>query len=83
MSVDPVPKWKMHSTSFDTDYTSTDKESGHLLATSPRPRSHIDEHYPKHIQICTDGSILTNDQSGAACVVPALKVDSRYHVEKD
>ena len=77
-----TPKWETKRAKFDIDHTPLKKENDvNLLTTSVK--SHINEKYPLHFKIYTDGSVLNNNNSGAAFVIPDLKIEQSFHLGKN
>ena len=78
----PIPKWELERASFDIDHTSLKKDINlNILSTSVQ--SHINENYPLHLKIFTDGSVLENNNSGAAFLIPDLKVEKSFYLGKN
>jgi ribonuclease HI len=44
--------------------------------------AHIDSNYANHLKIYTDGSVLDNEQAGAAFVIPHFKIEKSYSIGK-
>ena len=44
---------------------------------------HIQNTYPNHLKVYTDGSLLSNQNSGSAFVIPFLKVNKTFSIGVD
>ena len=45
-------------------------------------REHLNNNYHNHIKIFTDGSVLDSLDSGAGFIIPELKVQNSFYLEK-
>ena len=41
---------------------------------------HLQNNYPNHLKVYTDGSLLNNNLSGSAFVIPSLKIYKSYSI---
>ena len=81
-TVPKIPPWEHLSAKFDTDYTDIRKEENqNLLMTEAK--IHLDTHYFHHLKVFTDGSVLESGKSGAAFVIPGLKVQKSFHIGRN
>ena len=78
--VPQVPPWEHKSANFDINYTDIKKDEDQNILTI-EVRSHL-EHYRNHLKIFTDGSVLESKKSGAAFIIPNLKVKKIFHIGK-
>ena len=78
----PTPSWELQRPMFDIEYTDIVKEDNSHLLTST-VKSHLDSKYSHHLKIYTDGSKLENRETGAAFLIPDLKVEKYYYLGKD
>jgi hypothetical protein len=81
--VPQIPQWEHCIATFDNDYTHTpksDESQRHILITEVK--SHLENRYPLHLKIFTDGSVLDSKNSGAAFVIPSLKVQKSFYLGK-
>ena len=80
---------------FDTDYADLKKrkESTNVLANFNfihrqyrfcimSVREYLNNNYHNHIKIFTDGSVLDSLDSGAGFIIPELKVQKSFYLEK-
>ena len=75
----PIPSWERNKAKFDIEYTDLNKaDQPHILSCSVK--MHVQQKYPNHLKVYTDGSLLNNKEAGAAFVIPSLKVDKSYSV---
>ena len=56
-------------------------EQYHILSYSVK--MHLENNYPNHLKVYTDGSLLDNQQSGSAFVIPSLKVSKTFYIGKN
>ena len=76
-----MPQWEHKNAKFDTDYTDSKKsENTNILVIEAR--EHLNNTYPNHIKIFTDGSVLDSLDSGAGFVIPDLKVQKYFYLKK-
>ena len=76
-----IPAWETHKANFDLEYTDVKKaDQPNILSYSAK--MHIQNNYPNHLKVYTDGSLLNNGQSGSAFVIPSLKVEKTYSIGK-
>ena len=77
--LNPVPPWERKNATFDINHTELKKEDQpHVLSYSVK--LHVQNNYPNHLKVYTDGSLLSNKQSGSAFVIPSLKVNKSYSI---
>ncbi len=61
------------------DYSAFKKsEDANMLATDAR--IHIEQQYPNHLQIYTDGSVLDSGDSGSGFVIPSLGIRQSFYL---
>ena len=78
----PVPPWERIKATFDINHTDVLKnEQYHILSYSVK--MHVQKNYPNHLKVYTDGSLLDNQQSGSAFVIPFLNVDKSYSIGRN
>ena len=76
-----MPQWEHINAKFDTDYTDLKKsESTNVLVIEVR--EYLNNKYQNHITIFTDGSVLDSLDSGAGFVIPELKIQKSFYLEK-
>ena len=74
-----VPSWEQEKAVFDINYTDIKKsDNPNILAIDAK--SHIQNNYPNHLKIYTDGSLLDNNKGGAAFIIPGLKIERLFHI---
>ena len=81
MSYSNIPQWELSKANYDINYTDLRKSDGTMLPTYVK--AHINENYINHLKIYTDGSLLENQLSGAAFIIPSLKIEKSYHIGKN
>ena len=80
--VPQLPPWEHTLANFDIDYTDIKKDEDPNLL-SIEVKSHLVSQYPYHLKVFTDGSVLESGKSGAAFIIPDLKVHKSFHLGKD
>ena len=80
--ITPSPTWETNKAEFEINTTVLKKDM-HPNIVAATVKSHIQNKYPSHLKIYTDGSLLENQQAGAAFVIPALKVEKSYFIGKN
>ena len=75
-----IPQWELISAKFDTDYT-TLKKDDNINLISTEAKEHMENKYPYHLNIFTDGSVL-DLYTGAGFVIPALKIKQSFCLGK-
>lgn len=77
----PTPMWELEKANFDYNYTDHKKTDGKsIVAVDARIR--LQEKYHSHLNVYTDGSVLSSGETGAAFVIPDLKVSESFHLGK-
>ena len=80
--VNPVPPWERRRATFDIDHTNILKnEQPHVLSYSVK--MYLQNNYPNHLKVYTDGSSLDNQESGSAFVIPSLNIEKSYSIGKN
>ena len=70
----PIPNWEQTQAVFDTDYTNLTKDdSPNILKASVQ--THLENSYNNHLKIFTDGSVLESENTGAAFIIPSLRIE--------
>ena len=77
----PIPFDVLPCPKFDTHYTSL-KKSENINIISTTSRLHIIDNYDSHLQIFTDGSLLENNDCGAAFVIPQYNIEKSFYLGK-
>ena len=80
--ISPIPNWELQKPTFDINYVDLQKNENQNLL-SVLVKSHLETNYINHLKIFTDGSVLDNKQSGAAFVIPELRVEKSYFLGKN
>ena len=75
-----VPQWEHISPNFDIDYITLKKEDN-LNLVSIQAKEHLENVYPHHLKIFTDGSVLESF-SGAGFVIPSLRIEKSFCLGK-
>ena len=76
-----MPQWEHVNAKFDTDYTDL-KNSKSTNVFAVEIREHLNNKYPNHMKIFTDGSFLDSLDSGAGLVIPELKLQKSFYLWK-
>ena len=78
-SYTPLPLWETPKPLFDINYIGMNKDDN-INITTLIAKTHMHEKYQNHLQIYTDGSVLDDNNVGAAFVIPELKVEKSYYL---
>ena len=77
--ISSMPRWEQEKANFDINYTNL-KKSDNINILAIDVKSHIQNNYPNHLKIYTDGSLLDNNKGGAAFIIPGLKIEKSFHI---
>ena len=76
------PTWELQRANFDINHSSMKKsENENILSTYVK--EHLSNKYSSHLKVFTDGSLLSNNEAGAAFIVPSLKIEKLYYIGKN
>ena len=76
-----MPPWEQMTARFDIDYSDIKKEENpNILANLTK--EHLENEYPNHLKIYTDGSVIHDEDCGSGFVIPALKVQKSFYIGK-
>ena len=78
-SYSPLPLWETPKIFFDINYIKSKKDENINITTS-LAKTHIHERYQNHLQVFTDGSVLNDNNVGAAFAIPTLKVERSFYL---
>ena len=81
VTVAPCPPWELQKATFDIIYSSL-KKTDNINILKSLVKEHIQNYYPDHIKIYTDGSVLNTNEAGAAFFIPSLKVEKSFYIGK-
>ena len=59
------------------------RKTDNINILSTLSKEHIQNSYSDHLKIYTDGSLLNNNDAGAAFMIPSLKVERSFYIGKN
>jgi ribonuclease HI/exonuclease III len=76
-----IPQWEHNNADYTVNYTCYKKKENPNLITSDALQ-YINEQYPNHLKIYSDGSVLESADVGCGFVIPDFKIKRSYFLGK-
>ena len=74
-----IPIWELPKPLFDLQHTDMTKDENPNILTS-LVKTHCLNTYSSHLHIYTDGSLLENNDCGAAFIIPQYRIVKSYYI---